>query len=203
MKLICIGRNYTEHIKELANEKPTEPVVFLKPDTAILLKNQPFFIPEFSNDVHHEVEILVKITRVGKYIDKKFAHKYYDEIGLGIDFTARDLQEQLKAKGLPWEKAKAFDGAAVIGNWFPKSNFKNIDDINFSLHKNNIEVQKGNTSHMMWKIDDIIEYVSKYFTLKIGDIIFTGTPAGVSKVEPNDQLKGFIENREVLTLTIK
>lgn len=203
MKLICIGRNYTEHIKELANEKPTEPVVFLKPDTAILLKNQPFFIPEFSNDVHHEVEILVKITRVGKYIDKKFAHKYYDEIGLGIDFTARDLQEQLKAKGLPWEKAKAFDGAAVIGNWFPKSNFKNIDDINFSLHKNNVEVQKGNTSHMMWKIDDIIEYVSKYFTLKIGDIIFTGTPAGVSKVESNDQLKGFIENREVLTLTIK
>ena len=203
MKLICIGRNYTEHIKELANEKPTEPVVFLKPDTAILLKNQPFFIPDFSNDVHHEVEILVKITRVGKYIDKKFAHKYYDEIGLGIDFTARDLQEQLKAKGLPWEKAKAFDGAAVIGNWFPKSNFKNIDDINFSLHKNNVEVQKGNTSHMMWKIDEIIEYVSKYFTLKIGDIIFTGTPAGVSRVEPNDQLRGFIENQEALTLTIK
>ena len=203
MKLICIGRNYTEHIKELANEKPTEPVVFLKPDTAILLKNQPFFIPDFSNDVHHEVEILVKITRVGKYIDKKFVHKYYDEIGLGIDFTARDLQEQLKAKGLPWEKAKAFDGAAVIGNWFPKSNFKNIDDINFSLHKNNVEVQKGNTSHMMWKIDEIIEYVSKYFTLKIGDIIFTGTPAGVSRVEPNDQLRGFIENQEALTLTIK
>ncbi len=203
MKLICIGRNYTEHIKELANEKPTEPVVFLKPDTAILLKNQPFFIPDFSNDVHHEVEILVKITRVGKYIDKKFAHKYYDEIGLGIDFTARDLQEQLKAKGLPWEKAKAFDGAAVIGNWFPKSNFKNIDDINFSLHKNNVEVQNGNTSHMMWKIDEIIEYVSKYFTLKIGDIIFTGTPAGVSRVEPNDQLRGFIENQEALTLTIK
>uniref|UniRef100_UPI0040490FAB fumarylacetoacetate hydrolase family protein n=1 Tax=Gelidibacter sp. TaxID=2018083 RepID=UPI0040490FAB len=203
MKLICIGRNYTEHIKELANEKPTEPVVFLKPDTAILLKNQPFFIPDFSNDVHHEVEILVKIIRVGKYIDKKFAHKYYDEIGLGIDFTARDLQEQLKAKGLPWEKAKAFDGAAVIGNWFPKSNFKNIDDINFSLHKNNVEVQNGNTSHMMWKIDEIIEYVSKYFTLKIGDIIFTGTPAGVSRVEPNDQLRGFIENQEALTLTIK
>lgn len=203
MKVICIGRNYTEHIKELANEKPTEPVVFLKPDTAILLKNQPFFIPEFSNDVHHEVEILVKINRVGKYIDKKFAHKYYDEIGLGIDFTARDLQEQLKAKGLPWEKAKAFDGAAVIGTWFPKSNFKNVDDINFSLQKNNVEVQKGNTSHMMWKIDEIIEYVSKYFTLKIGDIIFTGTPAGVSKVEPNDQLKGFIENQEALTLTIK
>jgi 2-keto-4-pentenoate hydratase/2-oxohepta-3-ene-1,7-dioic acid hydratase in catechol pathway len=203
MKLICIGRNYTEHIKELANEKPTEPVVFLKPDTAILLKNQPFFIPDFSNDVHHEVEILVKITRVGKYIDKKFAHKYYDEIGLGIDFTARDLQEQLKAKGLPWEKAKGFDGAAVIGNWFPKSNFKNIDNINFTLHKNNVEVQKGNTSHMMWKIDEIIEYVSKYFTLKIGDIIFTGTPAGVSRVEPNDQLRGFIENQEALTLTIK
>ena len=142
MKLICIGRNYTDHIKELDNEKPTDPVVFLKPDTAILLKKQPFFIPDFSNDIHHEVEILVKINKVGKYIDKKFAHKYYDEIGLGIDFTARDLQSELKAKGLPWEKAKAFDGSAVIGNWLPKTNFKNLNDINFSLQKNNTLVQK-------------------------------------------------------------
>ncbi|MEO8773240.1 MAG: fumarylacetoacetate hydrolase family protein [Gelidibacter sp.] len=203
MKIICIGRNYTEHIKELANEKPTEPVVFLKPDTAILLKKQPFFIPDFSNDVHHEVEILVKISKVGKHIDKKFAHKYYDEIGLGIDFTARDLQQQLKAKGLPWEKAKAFDGAAVVGEWLPKSNFESVDAINFSLEKNGILVQQGNTSHMLWKIDELIEYVSKYFTLKIGDIIFTGTPSGVAKVEANDKLKGLIENNEMFNLTIK
>lgn len=203
MKLICIGRNYTEHIKELENEKPTDPVIFLKPDTAILLKKQPFFIPDFSNDVHHEVEILVKINRVGKYIDRKFAHKYYNEIGLGIDFTARDLQAQLKEKGLPWEKAKAFDGAAVIGNWMPSKAIKDINDVEFSLKKNDKIVQKGNTSHMLWKIDEIIEYVSKYFTLKIGDIIFTGTPAGVGKVIANDALKGYIENKEMFSITVK
>ncbi|GFZ91342.1 2-hydroxyhepta-2,4-diene-1,7-dioate isomerase [Aquaticitalea lipolytica] len=203
MKLICIGRNYTDHIKELDNERPTDPVVFLKPDTAILLKKQPFFIPDFSNDIHHEVEILVKINKVGKYIDKKFAHKYYDEIGLGIDFTARDLQSELKAKGLPWEKAKAFDGSAVIGNWLPKTNFKNLNDINFSLQKNNTLVQQGNTKLMLWKIDELIEYISKYFTLKIGDIIFTGTPSGVGRVEPNDILIGSIENQEVFKITIK
>ncbi|MDB9720743.1 fumarylacetoacetate hydrolase family protein [Winogradskyella sp.] len=203
MKLICIGRNYTDHIKELENEKPTDPVVFLKPDTAILLKKQPFFIPDFSDDIHHEVEVLVKINKVGKHIDKKFAHKYYDEIGLGIDFTARDLQAQLKAKGLPWEKAKAFDGAAVIGKWLPKTQFQNIDTINFSLKKNNNVVQSANTALMLWKIDDLIEYVSKYFTLKIGDIIFTGTPAGVGKVFANDELKGYIENEELFSIKIK
>ncbi|WOD43251.1 fumarylacetoacetate hydrolase family protein [Hwangdonia lutea] len=203
MKLICIGRNYTEHIKELENEKPTDPVVFLKPDTAILLKKQPFFIPDFSDDVHHEVEILVKINRVGKHIDKKFAHKYYKEIGLGIDFTARDLQSQLKAKGLPWEKAKAFDGAAVVGNWLPVESFENVNDINFSLQKNGSVVQQGNTSHMLWKIDELIEYVSKYFTLKIGDIIFTGTPAGVGKVIANDKLEGFIENNAMFSIRVK
>lgn len=203
MKLICIGRNYTDHIKELENEKPTDPVVFLKPDTAILLKKQPFFIPDFSDDVHHEVEILVKIKKVGKYIDNKFAHKYYDEIGLGIDFTARDLQTQLKAKGLPWEKAKAFDGAAVIGEWLPKTKFKDVNDINFSLKKNDEVVQEGNTQLMLWKIDELIEYVSKYFTLKIGDIIFTGTPAGVGKVFANETLKGYIENEELFSIKIK
>jgi len=203
MKLICIGRNYTKHIEELENEKPTDPVVFLKPDTAILLKKQPFFIPDFSDDVHHEVEILVKINKVGKHIDRKFAHKYYDEIGLGIDFTARDLQSQLKAKGLPWEKAKAFDGAAVLGKWLPKSNFDNVNDINFQLHKNGEVVQDGNTNLMLWKIDELIEYVSKYFTLKIGDIIFTGTPAGVGKVIANDKLKGYIENEEMFSITVK
>lgn len=203
MKLICIGRNYTEHIKELENEKPTDPVVFLKPDTSILPKNQPFFIPDFSNNVHHEVEILVKISKVGKHIDKKFAAKYYNKIGLGIDFTARDLQSELKTKGLPWEKAKAFDGAAVIGKWLSKNNFKNIDDINFSLHKNEAIVQQGNTNLMLWKIDELIEYISKYFTLKIGDIIFTGTPAGVGKVVANDKLIGYIENQELFSITIK
>jgi len=203
MKLICIGRNYTDHIKELENEKPTDPVVFLKPDTSILLKKQPFFIPDFSDDVHHEVEILVKINKVGKHIDKKFAHKYYDEIGLGIDFTARDLQTQLKAKGLPWEKAKAFDGAAVIGKWLPKTKFQNIDHINFSLRKNDEVVQEGNTELMLWKINELIEYVSKYFTLKIGDIIFTGTPAGVGKVFANDQLVGYLEDEEMFSIKIK
>jgi 2-keto-4-pentenoate hydratase/2-oxohepta-3-ene-1,7-dioic acid hydratase in catechol pathway len=203
MKLICIGRNYTEHIEELKNEKPIDPVVFLKPDTSILLKKQPFFIPDFSNDVHHEVEILVKINRVGKHIDKKFAHKYYSEIGLGIDFTARDLQSKLKEKGLPWEKAKAFDGSAVIGNWLSVNNIQHIDAIEFSLKKNDKIVQKGNTSHMLWKIDEIIEYVSKYFTLKIGDIIFTGTPAGVGKVNANDKLKGYIEDKEMFSITVK
>lgn len=203
MKLICIGRNYVDHIKELKNERPSDPVVFLKPDTAILLKKQPFFIPEFTNDVHHEVEVLVKIKKVGKYIDRKFANKYYDEIGLGIDFTARDLQSQLKAKGLPWEKAKAFDGAAVIGKWVPKSKFDDVNDINFVLKRNEDVVQSGNTKLMLWKIDELIEYVSKYFTLKIGDIIFTGTPAGVGKISPNDQLTGFIENEELFSIKIK
>ena len=203
MKLICIGRNYADHIKELENEKPTDPVVFLKPDTAILLNKQPFFIPDFSDDVHHEVEVLVKIKKVGKHIDKKFAHKYYDEIGLGIDFTARDLQAKLKAKGLPWEKAKAFDGAAVIGKWLPKTKFKNVNNINFSLKKNDEVVQSGNTQLMLWKINELIEYVSKYFTLKIGDIIFTGTPAGVGKVFSNDKLKGYIENEELFSFKIK
>ncbi|KAB1069453.1 fumarylacetoacetate hydrolase family protein [Tamlana haliotis] len=203
MKLICIGRNYTEHIAELQNEKPTEPVIFIKPDTAILLKKQPFFIPDFSDDVHHEVEVLVKINRVGKHIDKKFAHKYYNDIGLGIDFTARDLQSKLKAKGLPWEKAKSFDGAAVVGEWLPKSEISDENNITFSLKKNDNIVQKGNTSHMLWKIDEIIEYVSKYFTLKIGDIIFTGTPAGVGKVCANDKLTGFIDNREMFSIKVK
>ncbi len=203
MKLICIGRNYTDHIKELENEKPTDPVVFLKPDTAILLKKQPFFIPDFSNEVHHEVEVLVKINKVGKHIDKKFAHKYYDEIGLGIDFTARDLQTQLKAKGLPWEKAKAFDGSAVIGKWLPKTQFHDINNMSFSLKKNDEVVQQGNTELMLWKIDELIEYVSKYFTLKIGDIIFTGTPAGVGKIFANDRLTGYIENEALFSIKIK
>ncbi|GEQ85783.1 2-hydroxyhepta-2,4-diene-1,7-dioate isomerase [Patiriisocius marinistellae] len=203
MKIICIGRNYTDHINELENERPTDPVVFMKPDTAILLKKQPFFIPEFSNDVHHEVEVLVKITKIGKHIDAKFAHKYYDEIGLGIDFTARDLQSKLKEKGLPWEKAKGFDGSAVIGKFVSKTEFADIDNINFRLENNKKVVQNGNTSLMLWKIDALIEYISKYFTLKIGDIIFTGTPSGVAKVATNDNLTGYIEDKKVFDIKIK
>jgi len=203
MKIICVGRNYAAHIEELDNEKPKDPVLFLKADSAILLKKQPFFIPEFSNEIHHEVELLVKINKIGKHIDKKFAHKYYDEIGLGIDFTARDLQRQLKEKGLPWEKAKGFDGSAVISNFIPKSTFTNLEDLNFRLEKNNEIAQKGNTALMLWKIDELIEYISKYFTLKIGDVIFTGTPAGVSRVNPNDTLKGYIEDLEMFSIKIK
>lgn len=203
MKIICIGRNYTEHIEELDNERPEHPVVFMKPDTAILLKKNPFILPEFSNDVHHEVEVLVKINRLGKHIDRKFAHKYYQEIGLGIDFTARDIQSQLKTKGLPWEKAKAFDGSAVIGNFFDKSTLGDLNNLNFSLLKNEQPVQIGNTALMLWKIDALIEYVSKYFTLKIGDIIFTGTPAGVGPVAPNDRLAGFIEEKLAFDIKVK
>ena len=203
MKIICVGRNYVEHTKELNNKAPKDPVLFLKPDTAILLKRQPFFIPEFSNNVHHEVEILVKINRIGKHIDQKFAHKYYDEIGLGIDFTARDLQSQLKEKGLPWEKAKAFDGSAVIGNFVSKTKFSNVNNINFSLKRNDEVVQSGNTLLMQWKIDTLIEYISKYFTLKIGDIIFTGTPSGVGKVISDDILVGFLEEEEMFSIKVK
>ncbi|HBR55729.1 MAG TPA: FAA hydrolase family protein [Flavobacteriaceae bacterium] len=203
MKLICIGRNYTDHIAELENERPSDPVIFMKPDTAILLKKQPFFIPDFSDDIHHEVEVLVKIKKIGKHIQQKFAHKYYDEIGLGIDFTARDLQKQLKDKGLPWEKAKGFDGAAVIGNFFPKKAFPSVDDIEFRLEKNGSVVQQASTKLMLWKIDALIEYVSKYFTLKIGDIIFTGTPAGVGKVFPNDTLTGYLAEEQAFSIKVK
>lgn len=203
MKIICIGRNYTKHIEELQNERPDEPVVFLKPDSAILLKQHPFVIPEFSDDIHHEVEIIVRINKVGKYIDAKFAPNYYDEIGLGIDFTARDLQAKLKEKGLPWEKAKAFDGSAVIGNFLSKKDFSSTENINFELKSNGITVQKGNTSHMLWKIDELIAYVSQFFTLKIGDIIFTGTPEGVARVKPNDILEGFIEDKKNFRIQVK
>jgi 2-keto-4-pentenoate hydratase/2-oxohepta-3-ene-1,7-dioic acid hydratase in catechol pathway len=203
MKIICIGRNYKNHVNELNNIVPTEPVIFLKPETSIILKKQPFFIPDFSNEIHHEVEVIVKINRVGKYISKEFAHKYYDKIGLGIDFTARDIQQNQKKFGLPWEKAKAFDGSALIGKWVNKTSFDDINDINFSLMKNNQLVQQGNTSQMLWDIDSIIAYVSSFFTLKIGDIIFTGTPAGVGAVKENDKLKGFINGDEFFDLKIR
>lgn len=203
MKIICIGRNYADHISELNNEKPEEPVIFMKADSSVLLKKFPFVIPEFTNDVHHEVELLVKINKVGKYIDKKFAHKYYDEIGLGIDFTARDLQSKLKEKGLPWEKAKAFDGSAVISDFIPKNNFSSLENINFELRKNNEVAQKGNSNLMLWNIDELISYVSQFFTLKKGDIIFTGTPKGVAKVSAGDILEGFIEDKQMFKINVK
>jgi 2-keto-4-pentenoate hydratase/2-oxohepta-3-ene-1,7-dioic acid hydratase in catechol pathway len=203
MKIICIGRNYTKHIEELNNERPNEPVVFMKPDSAILLKQHPFVIPEFSEDIHHELEVIVKINKVGKYIEPKFAHKYYDEISVGIDFTARDLQQKLKDKGLPWEKAKAFDGSAVIGDFVSKSDFKSLDNLNFEMTNNGVTVQKGNTSFMLWKIDELIAYVSQYFTLKIGDIIFTGTPEGVAVVRPDDVLEGYIEGNKLFRIQVK
>lgn len=203
MKIICIGRNYAAHIEELQNEKPEEPVVFIKPDSAVLPKEQAFYIPEFSQEIHYEVEVLVKIKKVGKHIAEKFASNYYDEIGLGIDFTARDLQADLKARGLPWEKAKGFDGAAVIGKWVPKTRFEDINNIKFELLKNGECVQQGHTSLMLWKIDEIISYVSRFFTLKKGDIIFTGTPEGVGKISANDYLSGILVNEELLSVKIR
>lgn len=203
MKIICVGRNYAKHIEELQSEKPTEPVIFIKPDSAILLYQHPFVIPEFSNEIHHELELIVKINKVGKHIDAKFAHKYYDEISVGIDFTARDVQNELKAKGLPWEKAKSFDGSAVIGEFIPKNQFNSLENISFELTNNFKTVQKGNTSNMLWKIDELISIISQYFTLKIGDIIFTGTPKGVAAVKSEDVLEGYLESKKIFSIKIK
>ena len=203
MKIICVGRNYSSHIKELANEKPIAPVLFLKPDTSILQKNHPFYIPHFSSNIDYETEVLIRINRIGKHIQAKFSHKYYEEISLGVDFTARIVQNQLKSNGLPWEKSKSFDGSAIIGEWFQKNEFENINSLSFNLKVNNRVVQHGNTSEMLWKIDDLISYISQYFTLKIGDIIFTGTPAGVGPISENDVLVGHIEDRKAFSVKIK
>ena len=203
MKIICIGRNYIDHIKELSNQKPMNPVVFLKPDSSVIAKNQNFIIPSFSNEIHHEVELVVKINKVGKHIDKSFSHKYYDEIGLGIDFTARDIQSNLKEKGHPWEKSKAFDNSCMVGNFLKKEKLEDISKIEFSLKKNNEIVQSGCSNDMLWKIDELISYVSQYFTLKIGDLIFTGTPSGVSKVESGDILEGYISSIKMFMLKVK
>lgn len=203
MKIICIGLNYKSHIQELKCETPEQPLFFLKPETSMILRNRPFFLPDFSNDIHYEVELLVKINKVGKFIQKRFAHTYYDEIGLGIDFTARDIQQEAMAKGLPWELSKAFDGSAIIGNFLPKSQFSNLQNINFHLQKNEQIVQKGNSADMLFEIDDIIAYVSQFITLKIGDIIFTGTPVGVGRIEINDRLQGFIEEQKMFDFRVK
>ena len=203
MKIICIGRNYLDHAKELGNKIPISPLFFLKPDTAIQPKGHPFFIPDFSNNIHFEVELVVKISKNGKNIDEKFAHKYYDEIGIGIDFTARDIQEDCKKNGLPWEKAKGFDGSAQISNEFINKKSLKLEDINFSLNLNNSLMQKGNSKNMIFSFDQIISYISKYYTLRAGDLIYTGTPSGVGKVEIGDSLSCFINGREMLKVNIK
>ncbi|WP_343610095.1 fumarylacetoacetate hydrolase family protein [Chryseobacterium oranimense] len=200
MKIICIGRNYSEHAKELGNEIPEKPVIFMKPDTAVL-KGNDFYIPEFSNDIHYELEVVLKISKGGKYIRKEVASKHYEEISLGIDFTARDLQSELKSKGLPWELAKGFDGSAVVGNFFRKEDF-DLQGLEFSLLKNKEEVQNGNTKDMIFSFDDIIAFASQYFTLRVGDLIFTGTPKGVGKVDENDILEAYLKDDKILDIRI-
>lgn len=204
MKIICIGRNYVAHAIELQNEVPDEPVFFMKPDTALLRNNDPFYLPGWTSDVHHEIELIIRINRLGKNIETKFANRYYSEIGLGIDFTARDVQNQLKAKGLPWEKAKAFDFSAVISPEFVEiEKFENRRNINFNLNINGITVQNGNSGLMIFGFDEIISHVSKYVTLKIGDLIYTGTPAGVGPVKIGDRLEGFMEDKKMFDFTVK
>ena len=203
MKIICIGRNFIKHTKELGNSVPKEPLFFLKPDTAIQPKGHPFFIPEFSDDIHYEIELVIRINKTGKYIEERFAHKYYSQIGLGIDFTARDIQQECKNKGLPWEKAKGFDGSAQISsNFIDKSNL-DLNKISFHLEKNGEIVQNGNSNDMLFHFDKIISYISKFYTLKIGDLIYTGTPEGVGKVQRGDILKGYIGQKEMLKVLVK
>lgn len=204
MKILCIGRNYVDHAKELKNEVPKEPVVFGKPDSSILVPRRPFFIPDFSEDVHHELELVVRINRLGKHISPKFAHKYYSEVTVGIDFTARDVQSKLKEKGLPWEKAKGFDGSAVVGKFFKLEDFKkDIQSIDIQLDVNGEPRQKGNTGDMIFKVNDLISHLSAYYTLRQGDLIFTGTPAGVARVNKDDKLVGFIEGKKAFAVDVK
>lgn len=203
MKIICIGRNYSEHAKELNNPLPEKPVFFMKPDSSILKNNKPFFLPDFSQDVHYEVELVLKISRLGKNIDEKFADRYFNEIGIGIDFTARDLQKECKSKGLPWEIAKAFENSAPLGKFLPKESFSDLEDIKFSLNINNEIVQIGTSRDMIFSFNKLISYLSQFFTLKTGDLIFTGTPAGVGPVHKNDHLQAYIEDKLLLDFSVK
>lgn len=202
MKIFCIGRNYSEHAKELGNAVPENPVVFSKPDTALLKNSEDFYLPSFSSDVHHEIELVIRINKVGKNIQEKFARNYYSEVGIGVDFTARDLQAQLKSKGLPWELAKGFDGSAPIGEFLPIADL-DLSNINFGLKKNGAWVQQGNTKDMIFSFDKIISFISQYFTLKVGDLIYTGTPAGVGPVAIGDKLEGFVEDKSMLNFEVK
>ncbi len=203
MRIFCIGRNYAEHIAELQNERPTDPVIFTKPDSAILRENNPFYLPDFTEDVHHELEIVLKINKLGKNIPVQFADNYYEEIALGIDFTARDVQARQKAKGLPWEIAKGFDGSAPISKFVSKSQFPDFPKLNFDLTINGEVRQQGDTTMMLWSFGEIIAYLSKFFTLKIGDLIYTGTPAGVGQVNIGDRLVGRLEGQEMFNFEIK
>ncbi|SHF97082.1 fumarylacetoacetate hydrolase family protein [Dysgonomonas macrotermitis] len=207
MKIICVGLNYQQHNREMGRDDtavPEDPVLFMKPDSALLKDNKPFFIPDFSDNIHYELEVVVRINRLGKNIAERFAHRYYDELTVGIDFTARDIQSDLKEKGLPWEISKGFDNSAVIGEFVPKEVFsKEINTLDFSLSKNGIEVQKGNTSEMIHPVDKVIAYASRFFTLKIGDILFTGTPAGVGRVDIDDHLEGFLEDRKLFDFHVR
>lgn len=203
MKIICVGRNYAAHAKELNNAVEEEPVIFLKPDTALLNNNQDFYLPDFSNEIHYETEVVVKINKPGKHIDEKFAHRYYDSVSVGIDFTARDLQSILKAKGLPWERAKAFDGSAVIGSFLPLADAGIISNLNFSMELNGQKVQAANTSEMVFSVDKVIAFVSRFITLKTGDLIYTGTPQGVGKVSAGDHLIGYLGTKELLNFKVK
>ena len=203
MKIICVGRNYIEHIDELKNEKPAEPVIFMKPDSALLRKNQPFYIPSFSNNLHHEIELVIKIDKIGKNISEKFAHRYYSSVGLGIDFTARDVQDELRAKGLPWEKAKAFDQSAAISTDFIPISELDKENINFRLDINGETRQLGNSSQMIFTFDELVSHISNYFTLKIGDLIYTGTPAGVGAVGINDRLQAYLGEKMLMDFLIK
>ena len=203
MKILAIGQNYSEHNKELNSANPTEPVVFMKPDSALLKNNKPFFIPDFSEELHYETELIIKFNRLGKNIDPKFSHRYYAEIGLGVDFTARDLQRKLKAEGKPWEISKAFDNSAVIGDFLPTSELVDVQNIDFHLDINGKTVQKGNSSDMIFPISELIGYVSRFFTIKIGDILFTGTPVGVGKVAVGDRLEGYIFDKKMFDFYVK
>lgn len=203
MKIICIGRNYVEHAKEMNWQLDEEPIVFMKPDTALLQNNKPFYLPDFSEEIHHEVELVLKINKEGKNIDEKFAHKYYDEISVGIDFTARDLQREFKSKGMPWELTKAFDGSAPVGNFISKNDFQNINALSFHLNINGKLVQKGNTKNLIFSFEKLLAFISRFITLRKGDLIFTGTPEGVSAVKVGDKLEAYIENQKLLSFEIK
>ncbi len=203
MKIICIGRNYVDHAKELNNDLPAKPIFFMKPDSALVISNRPFFYPDFSNNVHHELEVVIRIDRLGRSIEEKHAHRYFNEVALGVDFTARDLQDEMRKAGLPWEIAKGFDYSAPVSEFFPVTNFKNIHHLSFHLDLNGSTVQIGNTSHMIFNFEKIISYVSRFITLKTGDLIFTGTPAGVGPVAINDRLEAFLEDTKVMDFPVK
>jgi len=203
MKIFCVGRNYVAHAKELGNEVPDEPVIFMKPKSALLQPHTPFYYPEFTNELHYECELVLRISKNGKYVQEKFASKYYDAVSVGIDFTARDIQNELKTKGLPWEKAKAWDNSAVIGKWVPLADIKNKKSIHFGMYKNGELVQQGSSANMIHNFDSIVSYISNYFSVNIGDLIYTGTPAGVGEVVVGDELEGILEENSMFKLEVK